>query len=291
MFALLVPLFLMVALVSVAFAADKEFKSNSTVIKVLGNSGKFTVKPPKGSGAMVTFDYLYELDSTGAEIGNSGNTKHSIQTFASQSFTFGNPTPTVYQNVSTTQLDFETKISSTVGTLKISTYIFGENGNVGTQTESWAVKKGDVKFNIELSGWTWCAGNNCKQGNTPKTGAYIDVAIEIKGKNSAEKKKGGNSTYDLGDKVNLELSNQVLVDGAWQSMPSGYPKVTTKGGKTLFVFRFPKFSNKAVYDPILGLSESEDSPSQETSGAGKMFSSSLASLLVITSLFYQQFAW
>ena len=34
-------------------------------------------------------------------------------------------------------------------------------------------------------------------------------------------------------------------------MPDSYPKFETEGTKQLFVFRFPKFNNKVVYDPTV----------------------------------------
>ena len=53
----------------------------------------------------------------------------------------------------------------------------------------------------------------------------------------------------------LVLSNRVLKDGAWVSMPDGFPKMETQGGSAIFIFRFPKFNDNAVYDPIIGMGE------------------------------------
>lgn len=36
-------------------------------------------------------------------------------------------------------------------------------------------------------------------------------------------------------------------------MASDYPKTESKGGKTLFIFRFPKFSRRVSYDPTIEL--------------------------------------
>ena len=40
-------------------------------------------------------------------------------------------------------------------------------------------------------------------------------------------------------------------DGLEVFMANGYPKVETKGSKKLYVFRIPKFTTKATYDPLL----------------------------------------
>ena len=71
------------------------------------------------------------------------------------------------------------------------------------------------------------------------------------------------------------LSNRVLKDGVWVSMPAGYPKMETQGGSAIFIFRFPKFNVNATYDPIVGMSstiaesepesQSEPGPVTETS--------------------------
>jgi len=34
-------------------------------------------------------------------------------------------------------------------------------------------------------------------------------------------------------------------------MPEGYPMISNQGSRTTFTFRFPKFSNSALYDPLI----------------------------------------
>merc|ERR1719199_1075060 len=40
-------------------------------------------------------------------------------------------------------------------------------------------------------------------------------------------------------------------------MPEGYPKFELKGSKQSYTFRFPKFTDTAFYDPIVGFSSTE----------------------------------
>ena len=86
-------------------------------------------------------------------------------------------------------------------------------------------------------------------------------------------KKGNanNITYDLGGDVPLVLSNRVQKDGAWVSMPDGFPKMETQGGSAIFIFRFPKFTDNAVYDPIIGMGETieDSSPGESTPESNK----------------------
>ena len=56
----------------------------------------------------------------------------------------------------------------------------------------------------------------------------------------------------LGGGVPLILSSQVEVDGVSDAMPEGYPQLETTEDGTVFVFRFPVFSETLVYDPIVG---------------------------------------
>ena len=71
--------------------------------------------------------------------------------------------------------------------------------------------------------------------------------------------------YDLGGDVPLTLSDRVLVDGTWTSMPSGYPHMEIQGGSAIFVFRFPTFSVNATYDPTIGTGQDETTSVESTS--------------------------
>lgn len=213
-----------------------------TSVEVLGQSGKARII--RGNKVVtMQVDYLSEVDASDNEVGQVSNPKHTIQSFATQDFTFSPLVEKQFQNMTAREFAFETPIN-TIGNMNIVTVLLNEEGTVGTETETWNVSPGDVKWNIELSDWTFC--NPCSDG----TAKYIDVGIEIKGTKSESK---GNQTVDLGD-ATLELSNRVVVDGKEEFMASGYPKVVTKGVKDLYIFRFPKFTTKATYDPLLQLS-------------------------------------
>lgn len=276
-------------------AADFEMKTNTsqTKIKILGQSGKMTITPPKGDAVMVTMDFLRELDANGNEVGKSGSKKHSINTFAAQDFTFTNKGLVNYENVSTNAVDFSTSISTDIGKLDVMTYIFRNNGTVGTDTERWKVIFGDIKFNLFLSNWKWCGDQvTCGNGKNTETGAFIDVGIEIKSKSEPKKQKGKNGSFALGDGIDLQLSSRVLIDGVWKNMPAGFPSLEVKNGKSLFTFRFPKFTTDAKYDPVMHLSESSPTSSSgsaasigtKSNGSRRSCSLALFSLTVILAL-------
>lgn len=218
-----------------------------TSVNVLGKSGKASITH-NGETVHFQVDYISEVDASGDEVGKSGSVKHSINTMAAQTFTFSPLVDKVYKNVSTKQLTFTSSIS-TIGKINVIVMIMNQTTSIGTETESWDVSTGDIKFNIELSGWTFCG---CNDGNA----AFIDVGIEIKGK---KQETIQNTTIDLGGAI-MQLSKRVVVDGTEQSMPEGYPKIQQKGSKQLFMFRFPTFSNNIIYDPVLQFGNDEPTP-------------------------------
>eukprot|EP00930_Biecheleria_cincta_P049383 TRINITY_DN345_c0_g1_i1.p1 TRINITY_DN345_c0_g1~~TRINITY_DN345_c0_g1_i1.p1 ORF type:complete len:325 (+),score=55.36 TRINITY_DN345_c0_g1_i1:84-1058(+) len=232
-----------------------------TVVDVQGQSGKFTVydeRSGKASGIQVTMDALREVDAAGNAVGASGSVKHSINTFAAQAFTIAPAEDVMLGNVSAVKVSFSSPITS-IGVISVDTYVLGKSGSLGPPGETWAVQNGDLKWNIALSNWQWCG---CSQGGKTEEGAFIDVDISVKGLGNAETKGKSNKSLTLGGGVTLELSNQVHSDGKWSAMPAGYPKVSMQGSSTTFTFRFPRFTESSVYDPVLtGLAASGDSTS------------------------------
>merc|ERR1712136_276599 len=203
--------------------------SGGIAVDVLGQSGKFTLyKEALGKSAdpdavTVTMSGLYELDEDGEEVGTSGSTKHSINTFAAQDFTVEDAVETSIDGVPASLIKFYSSVS-TIGQITVDTWVIESLGTVGPPNETWSVIPGDVKWSITLSDWTWCG---CSQGNQDQVGEYVDVEIEIKG--SGGDVSGSGKTFDLGGGVGLELSDQVLVDDAWMSMPEGFPLVSDEG--------------------------------------------------------------
>ena len=74
-------------------------------LEILGQSGKFTIyDKTKGMASdtnkvTVEMDALREVDTEGNAVGASGSVKHSIQTFAAQSFTINEPESAVIDGI------------------------------------------------------------------------------------------------------------------------------------------------------------------------------------------------
>ncbi len=158
----------------------------------------------------------------------------------------------------------------------MTTMIMNADGSItnsvpGGSTETLTLKKGDVKFNIELSGWQWCTTQSPCSGST-NVGAFIDVTVSVKGTNAAASWSSDNMVGKLGGS-SITLSNTLVLDGTVTAMPSGYPMIGGNGNKNSITFRFPKFSNSAMYDPVLS--------AQQTLAGGYIALIVIGSLLVL----------
>lgn len=247
----------------VVCTGDRSTSAAGLSVDVLGQSGKFTAyRTSLGKSdpnkVVVEMDGIAEIDAGGSPVGSGGSlsNKHGIQSFATQAFTFSPiETRSLGEGVNASMVAFDTAVNS-IGQLKVETYILTQGGVVGPEGDNWTAAAGDLKWNINLSSWTWCPDSPCQGGGT---GAYIDLDIAVKGSSDAPNSTGGkNSTYSLGGGVSMELTNKVTVDGNVTEMPAGFPRIETKGGKQVFTFRFPKFNNYALYDPLLRMSGEED---------------------------------
>jgi hypothetical protein len=224
-----------------------------TAVFTHGNSGKITLYDNRYPGisdpnaVTMRMSFLREVSGkTGKVVGKAGKIKHTIESFASQKFAFTSLFDTDLYGLDAKSFSFTSAVSN-VGSVQIDAYIMMEGGEVVSNTgELMKVLPGDFKFSVQLLDWKWCSP--CQDG----TGDFIDVGIEIQGRN--KKIKNG----DLGAGIPLLLAKNINIDGRIVKMPTGYPKVETVGGKQTLVFRFPKSGGAAVYDydPIIGMARS-----------------------------------
>jgi hypothetical protein len=252
---------------------EKSAVGRRTAVNIVGKSGKFSIfdtalGKSDPNAVTIEIDALREVAADGTtSVGAGGNAKHSLETFANQRFTIDDPVDDDVAGVQAQKVLFSTSVNG-IGKLEVQTFIFKSSGSVGTDTETWSARVDDVKFNIKLSDWSFCGdtGTSCSQDNSEQIGNYVDVDIKIKGKFSTPIPSGisvadendwpSPKAFDLGGNIPLQLSNRVFVDGVWTSMPDGYPKMINTGGSAIFTFRFPRFADTAVYDPVVGFSRS-----------------------------------
>merc|ERR1712107_264909 len=107
----------------------------------------------------------------------------------------------------------------------------------------------------------------------------VDVVISVKGKGNVSLTGSSGSSVSLGGDSAMKLSDQVQLDGSqWVTMPAGYPSVDLQGQSSVFTFRFPKFDQTALYDPLMtGISpvtypdDRDHHHHHHTSGGMRMF--------------------
>ncbi|XP_048760254.2 acidic skeletal organic matrix protein-like [Ostrea edulis] len=242
---------------------DTTISAEKVYLKIQGQSGGMVIgrvqNPDQDNNAVkIKFDAIQEVNSAGVAVGASGRSKHSFNNFAQLDFTFSSLEDTTYKNLTAKTVSFKASISSVNANLTVQTFIITEAGNITIDGESTVVEKGTVKFNINIEGWGFCdASGNCRKGNQDEIGEYIDLTISIKGKGTPSKKAGNNKRsegeeFDLGGDASVALSKKISMDGgSYEDMPGNYPTFRTQGSKQLFVFRFPKFNNSVLYDPII----------------------------------------
>ncbi|KAH3699285.1 uncharacterized protein LOC127861256 [Dreissena polymorpha] len=254
---------------------DKDISDSGVSVKVLGKSGKIAFTNSDGKKTMtVEFDNLKEKTFDGSDIKDNN---HGYNNFASQTFTFGAPIDSEYPetNISTKKLNFSAEINNGAKVM-VDMYIFKQGGNISQDGEDTVVKRGDLKFSVTVSGWTFCNGT-CQPN---EVGEYLDFDIVIKGARGATKSTSDGKKpdqYDVGSGVVL-LSKKLKKDNEnYENMTATYPMLMTQGSKQIFRLRFPKFTKKVFYDPSLSFFADSG-----TGGSAGMSAGSL--LLMVASL-------
>lgn len=257
-FAIYCSLLLSLFLINIVVAEDKSVNGENVFVKALGKSGRISIawsKDIDNDTDKVVFDLdeIKEYDATGKEVTTTGSVKHSFNNFANQNFTISEVTTVTLNNVNMKNFNFRSQLKDLTSAVTISVYIAQADGSITFGNETIPIKKDHVKFSILLSSWQWCnASNKCSAD-----GAYLELSIAVTSKSAPsklekDKKVYGDATpYSLGS-GKLLLSHQVKIDeNIWVNMPNDYPKFESKNNKQIYTFRFPKFSQSALYDPTV----------------------------------------
>jgi hypothetical protein len=191
------------------YAADKTVTVGNITTKVKGQSGKIALykNGNESDGVTIDFSGIEEVDTIPS---------HTFQNFAKLDFEFSDLVNTTYadSNVSVTQFSFKSNISieSKTATLTSYIYIFTSDGNITVDGTDFAVKSGEMKFNVKIKNWPFCGnlGLVCSKGNTVVVGNNLDFIVEIKGKKSPSATKPAKKVkYDLGDGASVLIPTQV----------------------------------------------------------------------------------
>lgn len=75
------------------------------------------------------------------------------------------------------------------------------------------------------------------------------------------------------------------MDNSTVEMMDGYPMFTQQGNKNLFTFRFPKFTESVLYDPIYSLGDTGDNGDPNSAAAHLMSLFVISICLALKHLF------
>jgi hypothetical protein len=172
---------------------------------------------------------------------------------------------------------FRRLLGDGMGEMAIVVSLPEEDGYIDIDGEKQRLKKGDMKFNIEMSEWNWC-----------DNAAFLDVYVKVSGKHAPRKRFGRSNTrpasYYMGDNATVSFSGKYQNEtGTWVDMPGGFPKIDSFDASRIIV-RFPLFEDKIVYDPTV--SEGDDDDDDTSDGRRFGVSAILVLLTTITVTVY-----
>lgn len=202
----------------VTVMADQSISGGGIFLKIQGQSGKmtFATTEPIGSApdkVQIDMSMLQELASDGTTLGGGGNAKHSFNSFATQTFTFGSPVASTIAGVAmgngtgVTAKDYSiTKVAFTSylgggdpvldSKLQIESIIFMEDAILQFENPDGSyiyptIAAGTVKFNVLMSQWNWCE-NDCKSSNG--VGDSVRLTITMTNQVTADSSQGSSCT-------------------------------------------------------------------------------------------------
>ena len=97
---------------------------------------------------------------------------------------------------------FQTSLPDGIGKITIDLALPEEDGDIDIDGEKQKLKIGDMKFNIEMSEWTWC-----------DNAAFLDVYMKLASKKKPTKRQARSKSlpvsYDLGGNKTVSFSGKV----------------------------------------------------------------------------------
>ena len=91
-----------------------------------------------------------ERSRGGNNVGKVGRRRHSFNSFAEQEFNFTELKSERYQGLDVKNFNFSSNLPGNNASLTIMAFMFEESGNVTFGNETSEMRKGMLKFNIEV---------------------------------------------------------------------------------------------------------------------------------------------
>ena len=146
----------------------KEFNVGGVFCKALEESGKIMcARPPTGKKrdftdknnerVIIEFDSLQERSKGGTSVGKVGSKGHKFDHFSDQEFNLSDPSAGSYQGLDVKNFNFSSSLAGPNAVLTVMAYMFEESGNITFGNETTEMRKGMLKFNIQVTfklGWS-----------------------------------------------------------------------------------------------------------------------------------------
>ena len=149
-------------------AHGKEFDVGGVFCKALEESGKIMcARPPEGKKrdftdknnerVIIEFESLQERSKGGTSVGKAGGKGHMFDHFSEQEFKFTDPSAGTYQGLGVKNFNFSSSLAGPNAVFTVMAYMFEESGNITFGNETTEMRKGMLKFNIQVMfkpGWS-----------------------------------------------------------------------------------------------------------------------------------------
>ena len=140
----------------------KEFDVGGVYCKALGKSGKIMcARPHQGEKRdftdknnqriIVEFDSLQERSKGGISVGKIGRKGHKFDAFSKQDFNFTGLSVGTYQGLRVKNFNFSSSLPGPNASFVVMAYMFEKSGNVTFGNETSEMRKGMLKFNIQVN--------------------------------------------------------------------------------------------------------------------------------------------
>jgi hypothetical protein len=143
---------------------------------------------------------MTKVDEDGETVGNTGSTKHSFNSFASQDFTFSDIFDTSYQGLDAVAVNFSASLVDASSNFYVTIYLLQEDGNITNHNTNYSVASGSFKFSYYWDYWPFCTiggtgVTNCVKGGQQQEGAFLDFKVILKGSGDASAGQNGTLEY------------------------------------------------------------------------------------------------
>ncbi|KAK2165051.1 hypothetical protein LSH36_55g00042 [Paralvinella palmiformis] len=256
---------LIVALTTTCRCSADNLNLNGYRINVDGFE-RIRIARPDGQAVSLAPRGFYERDQHGKDVPGDAH-KVQLADMASQNVTVGEACSRLIPNSNTEgrflNVDAILEGDHQTVSLGYDVYYATRSGAFVRNKELQRIYANNVILTLTLDGWKWCSPCDGDDGASV-TGAFldVDVIVELPEGATVEEQdvKNGPREITLGNRMTLYLSNQVMTDGTWHAMPSGYPKLTAipdQPNSYAMIIRLPKFDVRVMYDPVISIDDGD----------------------------------